>query len=430
MNIIYLHTHDMGRWIEPYGAPVPAPNMMEFANNSVMFRNAYCAGPTCSPSRTGLLSGMAPHTVGMFGLAHRGFQWNDYETHLSCFLKRNGYETALCGIQHEAPHASMLGYEIILGDKNIHMRKSIEEDRTWWDIHNAKSAAEYLREPKTKPFFLSMGLFYPHRNFPKIEEDIKPDYVMTPFMIADTPGNRADTAGYLSAVRVADKCVGIIMEALVETGLDQETMVILTTDHGIAYPNMKCNLTDSGIGVALMLQFPGNKRQGEVVDSLVSQLDLYPTICDWLGIKQPDWLQGLSLLPLLNKETDIVRNELFAEVNYHASYEPMRCVRTLRYKYIVYYEEPNIVLTNIDGSHPKSFLIDIDWMNLRPKQTKAQLYDLFIDPLERTNLIDESNYSHIREELHQKLVQWMEQTEDPLLDGPILAPEGSTVTPR
>jgi len=97
LNIVYIHSHDTGRFIEPYGAAVPTPNLKQFADESVLFRQAFCANPTCSPSRASLLSGQYPHVCGMLGLAHRGFSMNDYSEHLAGYLGRKGYYPALVG---------------------------------------------------------------------------------------------------------------------------------------------------------------------------------------------------------------------------------------------------------------------------------------------------------------------------------------------
>src|SRR5260370_33111067 len=77
-NIIYIHSHDTGRYLEPYGHAVPAPNLQRLARQGVLFRQAFNAGPTCSPSRASLLTGMCPHSNGMFGLAPRGVVRHDY----------------------------------------------------------------------------------------------------------------------------------------------------------------------------------------------------------------------------------------------------------------------------------------------------------------------------------------------------------------
>lgn len=72
-NILYVHTHDSGRFLEPFGWNIKTPHVMRLVREGTLFRNAYCAAPTCSPSRVGLLSGMAPHSSNMLGLAQRGF---------------------------------------------------------------------------------------------------------------------------------------------------------------------------------------------------------------------------------------------------------------------------------------------------------------------------------------------------------------------
>lgn len=87
MNILYVHTHDTGRYIEPYNPGIPTPNLLQLAMEGTLFRQAYCCGPTCSPSGAALLTGQFPHTNGMYGLAHRGFSLRDYSMHLSSYLK-------------------------------------------------------------------------------------------------------------------------------------------------------------------------------------------------------------------------------------------------------------------------------------------------------------------------------------------------------
>lgn len=113
MNIVYFHSHDTGRVIEPYGYPVSTPNLKHLSSNGVLFRNAYSAAPTCSPSRSALLTGMTPHECGMTGLTHLGFGLHNPSRHLAHVLREHGYTTALSGVQHEIPMTRIteLGYE-------------------------------------------------------------------------------------------------------------------------------------------------------------------------------------------------------------------------------------------------------------------------------------------------------------------------------
>src|SRR5712692_8336643 len=94
-NIIYIHSHDTGRYLQPYGHAVPAPNLQRLAGQGVLFRQAFSAAPTCSPSRASLLTGQYAHSNGMLGLAHRGFSLNDYHQHIVHTVRRAGYSSAL-----------------------------------------------------------------------------------------------------------------------------------------------------------------------------------------------------------------------------------------------------------------------------------------------------------------------------------------------
>jgi arylsulfatase A-like enzyme len=85
-NLVIVHTDDTGRYVSPYGYGVDTPALQTLARDGVLFRNAYCAGPTCSPSRGALLTGSSPHSNGLIGLAHRGFEMHDYGRHLSNVL--------------------------------------------------------------------------------------------------------------------------------------------------------------------------------------------------------------------------------------------------------------------------------------------------------------------------------------------------------
>ena len=423
LNILYIHTHDTGRYVEPYGYQVPTPNLMELAREGTVFRHAYCAGPTCSPSRAGLLTGMAPHSCGMMGLAHRGFVLDDYKKHLAQFLKVRGYETVLCGMQHEAPKTDMLGYDHVLAD---YQGEEEVDDFVQKDLENARKVAKYLTEPKRKPFFVSFGMQSTHRIFPDYNTNVDPNYVMPPLPLYDTQTNREDMAAFITSAKVADECVGIVLDALKESGLEDDTIVFFTTDHGIAFPRMKCNLYDTGIGVAFIFKYPGNKRKGEAIDTLVSQIDVFPTLCEILDMEKPNWLQGISFLPVLEKRKEKIRDEIYSEVTFHATYEPMRCIRTERYKLIRYFDPySRPVPANIDDGASKDFLISSGY--LESTIPEEMLFDLYLDPVERENKIGEREYQDIYDELSRKLQQWMEDTDDPLLQGKVKKPEGAIV---
>lgn len=429
MNIVYIHSHDTGRYIEPYGYGIDTPNLMALALEGTLFRQAYCAAPTCSASRSALLTGMTPHSNGMLGLTHRGFQLHDPTRHLAFYLKEHGYETVLCGIQHESADAGSIGYERSLHDKKGTHEGGVGNAAARWDLDNAGKVADYLKTYKKtssgRPFFLSFGMSSTHRVFPETH-DVNPNYVMPPFPMYDCAANRADAAAYAASAFVMDTCTGAVLDALRESGLENETLILYTTDHGIAFPMMKCSLYDSGIGVSLILKFPRNQTAGQALDALVSQLDVFPTLCDLAGIPKPDWLQGHSLVPLLDGRETRIREALFAELNFHAAKEPMRCIRTDRFKLIRRYgDDLRVLPSNMDDAPSKTFLLDAGL--LKRTHVREMLFDLYMDPMERDNVIDDAQYGETRTSLSLRLDQWMKETDDPLLRGSLVAPEGARV---
>lgn len=434
MNILYMHTHDSGRFLSPYGVDTPTNNLLSFAKDSVVFREAFCASPTCSPSRAALLTGTYPHNNGMLGLAHRGFKLNDYSKHLVNYLKKFDYETVLCGVQHEAAlwrnhklAAETIGYDINLTTDSENMK---DEELVFWDIENAKKAVSYIKAVKDKKFFLSFGMFATHRKYPvEIDEEVDDRYIALPPLTVDNEGNRKDTAKFYTSAKYADKCIGMIIEALKETGLYEDTLIIFTTDHGMANPFNKCNLLDFGTGVSLILRDPKQKEQGRVIDALVSHVDIFPTICDLLNIEKPDWIQGVSLSELLSGNASKVRDEVFTEINFHTSYEPARSVRTNRYKYIRYYDNYNkINYSNIDDSIPKDFLLENGLLE-KEKDMEA-LYDLYYDPYERNNLVNNEKCREVLEDLRKRLLNWQRDTDDIILEGNIPIPKKAKVNKR
>ena len=416
-NILYIHSHDTGRYLSPFGHNVPTPNLKKLAAEGVLFRQAFSAAPTCSPSRACLLTGQYAHQNGMLGLAHRGFAMNDYRKHMLHTLRDGGYHSVLAGLQHIADKPEKIGYDELLRPRNTHAAEVTPVAVAFLD-----------RKPKD-PFFLDVGFFETHREYPKPTAADDPRYLLPPAPIPDTPATRADMAGFHASARILDDAVGKVLEALERNGLAENTLVISTTDHGVAFPRMKCNLTDAGWGVSLILRGPGVFSGGKVCDAMVSHLDVFPTVCELAGVKPPAWLEGRPLTPLLRGEAAQVREEAFAEVNYHASYEPQRAVRTARWKYIRRYgDRVAPVLPNCDDSPSKSLWLDSGWRG--QAQEPEQLYDLIFDPAEQHNLARDPASAEARREMRGRLDAWMKRTGDPLLKGRVAAPPGAKVNPE
>ena len=407
-NVLYIHSHDTGRYVQPYGYPVETPAIQRLAGQGLLFRQAFAAASSCSASRASLLTGTAAHTNGMLGLAHRGWSLHENGWHLVHTLRAAGYTTALIGEQHVSKRPEELGYDHVL------------ETGTSSAGDVARAAVGALATIR-RPFFLSVGFRETHREFPAPAED-GVRYVRPPANLPDTPETRADFAAFRAGARALDGGMGAVFDALDAEGLAGSTFTICTTDHGIPFPGWKSTLTDRGLGVLLVLRGPGFPA-GAVSDALVSQLDLFPTVCELLDIEPPARLQGTSLLPLASGAGE-VRDAVFAEGTYHAAYEPQRTIRTRAWRYVRRYGERLLpVAANTDDGPSKDVWLRAGWLE-RPVE-REQLYDVTLDPGELVNRVDDPACAAILSDLRARLERWMQETDDPLLAGFVEPPPGA-----
>jgi len=429
LNILYIHSHDTGRLTSPYGYDVPTPNIQKLAEEGVLFREVYSAAPTCSPSRAALLTGACPHSNGMLGLAHRGFSLKNYQEHIIHTLRKEaGYYSALIGLQHVARDPQIIGYDYVRSpivgmDPGIPGSNHVEEV--------VPVAVEFLksRASARQPFWLTVGFQETHRKYRHADaiDDLR--FIQPPKPIPDCRTTREDMADFHATVRKLDWGVGQVLAALEEAGLAENTLVISTTDHGIAFPKMKCDLYDGGIGVHMVIRGPGGFTGGKVCDAMISQVDLFPSLCDLLQIPHPQWLEGRSFLPVLRGEVQEINDAVFAEVNYHASYEPKRAVRTKRWKYIRRFGRyHHTVLPNCDDGPTKTLWVENGWGKM--VLPTEELYDLMFDPNESNNLAGDPLHQVTLQMMRDHLDKWMSVTNDPLLHGPVKAPKGARVTPN
>lgn len=416
-NILYIHSHDTGRFMSPYGYDVPTPNIQRLAEEGVLFRQAYCAAPTCSPSRASLLTGACPHSNGMLGLEHRGFALNNYQQHIIHTLRREaGYRSELIGLQHIAKDPEIIGYDHVQVIPGNHVEQV------------APAAVRFIEGKPQQPFWLTVGFFETHRKYRTAESADDWRFIEPPAPIPDFPVTRKDMADFHASARKLDWGVGQVLAALDKAGLAENTLVISTTDHGISFPKMKCNLYDGGIGVHLVMRGPRGFTGGKVCDAMISQIDLFSTLCELLQINRPPWLEGRSFLPVLRGEAQEVNEAVFSEINYHASYEPKRAVRTRRWKYIRSFGSfAHPVLPNCDDGPSKTLWVDNGWGQM--VVPIEELYDLMFDPNERNNLAEDSSHQDTLKMMKKRLDDWMIATNDPLLRGPVKAPRGARITP-
>jgi arylsulfatase A-like enzyme len=438
-NILLIHCHDLGRFLGAYGIPtVRTPHLDRLADDGVRFANAFCAAPQCSPSRAALFTGRYPQQNGVLGLTHSDFAWDlaPGERHLADLLRAAGYATELVGVHHEsrirpdAEVADRLGFDRVRTGGDA----SAVADRTVSQLAEFAERAERARQAGTTapPFYLQVGFHEPHRvhssrNAPGtmgfVADGIDPDDelgVTVPPYLHDTPDARAEIAELQGAVRYLDTGVGRVLDGLRRHGLADSTVVVFTTDHGLALPRAKCTLYDPGLEVALFVRVPGRPAwSARVVDGLVSNIDVVPTILDLVDVPVPATVAGRSLVPLVEHGTP-VRSAIFGQLTYHDYYDPRRCVRTARYKLIANFTSAPEVMDCSQSWRPRSMPRSVVGGKV-PYHPPLEMYDLTTDPLELTNIVDKAPRVE-RDALRQALVDWMREVDDPLLEGAVTGP--------
>jgi arylsulfatase A-like enzyme len=292
-------------------------------------------------------------------------------------------------------------------------------------------AVEVLRgRARDKPFFMWVAAYDPHRNYPdgtngalySLEDAQVPEW------IPDTPKVRADYLDYYSEISRFDKHVGQVMAELERQGVLDRTVVIYLSDNGAPFPREKTTLYDGGIKTPLMMRYPPLIEGGRVEKALVSSIDLMPTILEMAGVGQTS-AQGVSLLGLLQGETDKVHEMIFAEANLHDFYHFSRAVRTLDYLLVRHYEWRKPAWAPADAIRSPTWQ---EMLRLREagRLTRAQqlvfeeprpyeeFFDINQDPYQLSNMADREDARAAFNDLRAQLDEWRVLTNDRVPDPP------------
>ncbi|MFD1030099.1 sulfatase family protein [Metaplanococcus flavidus] len=413
LNILMVISHDTGRHLGSYGKKVETPELDKIAEEGIQLDNYFCSQPQCSPSRGSILTGKYGHNHGLMGLTHLGHTMKKGVKTIPSELKTIGYDTWLFGFFHESIdgvyEGGKLGYEHVVEVPGNAASKVTDE------------LEEFLKERSASkneaPFYASVGFEETHRPFDGFEPD-PIDSVEVPPYLPDTKEVREDIAFFQGSVKELDRSVGRITKMLDAAGLAENTVLIYTTDHGIAFPRAKGTLLDAGLETALLIRFPkGMVREGSRKDALLCNIDLLPTLLEIAGGQVPEGIDGRSFLPLLKEEEYTERDHFFCELTWHDRYHPMRGIRTHDFKYIRNFEDgpkvylPYDIYTSLSGKVVRD--------DYAVPNSKEELYDLKADPLEETNLANNKSHHTKLVELRERVMAWMKETQDPLLKGPV-----------
>lgn len=412
-NIIFIIADDVS-WddIGTYGnTKIKTPNLDKLAKDGIKFTNMYLTASSCSPSRTSILTGRYPHNTGAAELH------TPLPAHLKFFpelLKQKGYFSALVGKWHEGP-ATKRAYDTFLVDRAANGEGAEEQ---WVNLLKSR--------PKNKPFFFWLAPLDAHRPWSKKTTGHvhNPDTeIIVPPTLADTKETRLDLAAYYNEISNLDHYVGLLQKELERQGIADNTLIIFTADNGRPFPGSKTRLYDAGVKTPFIVKWPKGIKAGQTCQSLVSSIDIAPTLLELGGTKTPETVQGTSFVGLLKTPDKEFRKYVFAEHNWHdyAAYE--RSVRSKDFLYVINKrtdfdnggpidanQSPSAKALKAAKASGKLTALQKDvFLTPRPAE---EFFDNFKDPLQSQNEIQNKTYAAPLSELQKVLKKWQEETGD------------------
>lgn len=414
-NFIIFIGDDIG-WndVGAYGHPnIRTPNIDKLANDGIKFTNAFLTISSCSPSRSSILTGRYPHNTGA-GELHQPLPVD--QVMFVRLLKDAGYYTASAGKWHLGQSAKV----------NFNVVKERSED---------SGCAEWVEvlqnRPQDKPFFMWFASSDPHRPYKPdiIEQPHSPDDAVVPPFLPDVSETRQDLAMYYDEISRLDNFIGKVLEELDHQRLTDNTFVLFLSDNGRPFPRCKTTIYDSGIKTPLIVRWPGKIKPGTVCESMVSSVDIAPTIIELAGLKSSPTFQGKSFVPMLKDPDKEIRKYIFAEHNWHDYQSHERCVRSKQYLYI------RNAFPQLPGTPPADAVTSITYQamqklytegKLTPEQSVCfispraaeELYDTKNDNYSLNNFAGDPKYLDVLEEMRKVLDEWEERTNDKIPEQP------------
>lgn len=418
-NVLLVITDQQSRFAQSAAGDewVRTPHLDSLSASGVRFTRAYCAAPVCSPSRASLATGRPPHQTGLMA---NGMPWTAAMPELCGHFLSHGYDVGWVGIRPGDPPESAAGgprFESLLPE-GVGTRLGRESDTAIAD-----AAIRYLRRPgRQRPFFLGVTLVNPHDicywvmgrapdtssggPLPPLPAGFEPDPDEPDFIrrcrqrahygpenTFTRDWDRGDWRRYLREYHAlterADAETGRILQALGDAGLEEDTLVAFTSDHGEGMARhrwvVKLMLWESVVSVPLTLSWPGVIPRGRVRNQLASGLDLLPTLCDYAGLPVPAGVVGHSLRGAV--ESDVPGRQ-YVVTELHPDDRDLafaaRIVVSQHHKYAAFSEG-------------------------RPREV---LFDLEADPGETRNLAADPSHAPALAAHRRYLREWVERTMD------------------
>jgi arylsulfatase A-like enzyme len=430
-NFVILIADDMN-WDDngPYGHPaIRTPNLDRLAREGMLFRNAFLTASSCSPSRSSIITGRYPHNTGAEQL-----HWPlpaDQVTFVEK-LKQAGYWTAAAGKWHLGDAVKDRFDRVVEADPagfQLPTAKAGAAGKPAMVARDASGSSDWIpvmqKRPEGKPFFLWFASLDPHRDYRHgiVNPPHQPEDVRLPPHLPDTPEVREDLVLYYDEITRFDDYVGRVLDELEKQGVAQNTFVLVFSDNGRPFARDKTTLYDGGIKTPWIIRWPAVIAPGAVSDSVISAVDLAPTVLELAGLTAAPTMEGRSFAPVLRDPAQTIREYAFAEKHWHDYEDHVRAVRSKDFKYIRndYPDLPNTpgadavrsmsyrAMQRLQAEGKLTPAQQAPFITPRPKE---ELYDMASDPFELNNLAGNAAHQKTLEQFRQVLADWSKQSGD------------------
>lgn len=449
-NFLFVLADDMSfPHAGAYGTKgIRTPAFDRIAQEGVLFGNSFCNSPSCTPSRSSILTGRA-----MWQLEEAGVLYGTMPpkfplvTHL---LEDSGYHVGFTGKGWAPGDWRAGGLQRNPTGKEYNRRMHRTPPRAGLDPRDyAANFEEFLRDRKKgAPFFFWLGSTEPHRVYARgagLAAGHKLEQVSVPAYWPDTPEVRSDILDYYAEIEWHDQQIARAMEVLEATGELDNTLIVVTSDNGMPFPRAKVNLYDRGVHMPLAMRWGTRFGGGRKVDDFVQHTDFAPTFLEAAGLPRPKGLAGRSLIRLLDAGRsgviDPTRDAIVTALERHvmarpegATY-PMRALRTRDYLYIrnfaperwptggEFLSSNRTTHGDVDGAPIRDFMLDAEnqkrfatqYEQCFGRRPAEELYDVQADPDQVRNLAPMGHpvLLHLRERLENEL----RASGDPRMEG-------------
>jgi N-sulfoglucosamine sulfohydrolase len=402
-NVLLVILEDWGPYLHCYGEEeIYTPNLDQLAKEGRLYRNCFSSGPVCSVGRSTLMVGLSQYTT--HTEQHRTYapkpDLPKGVESIPDIFRNAGYFTALgCGYS-----------------KKVDLNFTFNQNESY-------QGGDWSARKAGQPFYAHLTLLQTHRTWKgDPQRPIDPKLVTIPSWYPDTPLTRKDWALGLESAQTSDRDIGDIIARLKNEGLYDNTIIVITADHGIALPRGKQFIYDEGLHIPLIIRWPSRIPAGGVSTELVSNLDILPTILDLAGMPRPAYLQGRSLVDQSQKEPEYI---FAGRDKMDDTHDASRTVRSHDFRYILNlmperaycqfneYKEsqyPGLALMNV--LHLQGKLPTEQEAFMKANKPDEELFDLRSDPNEVHNLADNPQYKETLIELRKQLAKWRKSVGD------------------